>query len=81
MNKPERQTKPRDPRRRRELPPNVVPIRSFLEVQRLMRRLDMTPAECLDLLAGALADLERQVTEYDDQLGFDHPAWTVGKRA
>ena len=72
---------PRDPRRRRELPPNVVPIRSFLEIQRLMRRLNMTSAEALDLLAGALADLERQIQEHDDQLGFEHPAWTVGKQA
>ena len=68
----------RDPRRRSALPPNVVPLHAFVEVSRLMRKLGMSPADCLDLLAGALTDLDREIDAYEDALDADVPLWLVG---
>ena len=51
-------------------PATVYPIQSFLEIQRLMKRLGLTPADCLQLLAEVLSDLDRQVDQEDDGLPF-----------
>jgi len=45
--------------------PRVYPIESFLRIQALMRRLNMTPADALQLLAEVLEDLDRQFEEYE----------------
>ena len=68
----------RDPRRRRQLPPNVVPLRAFAEVGRLMHKLGMSPADCLELLADVLGDFERQSDEHEAQHDADFPLWVVG---
>ncbi len=44
---------------------HVYPIETFFEIERLLRKLNMTPADGLRLLAEALADLDRQITEYE----------------
>ena len=69
----------REPRRRRALPPNVVPLHAFAEVARLMRKLGLTPADCLDLLADALADLDRQIDEHEAKRDAPFPLWLVGE--
>ena len=51
-------------------PAAVYPIQSFLEIQRLMKRLGLTPADCLQLLAEVLSDLDRQIDQEDDGLPF-----------
>ena len=51
-------------------PATVYPIQSFLEIQRLMKRLGLTPADCLQLLAEVLSDLDRQIEEEADGLPF-----------
>lgn len=45
--------------------PNVYPIQTFLEIQRLMRKLNLTPADCLTILAESLSDLDRQIDEHE----------------
>ena len=69
----------RTPRRRRPLPPNVYPLQTFLRVERLMRKLGLTPADCLDLLADVLADLDRQVEEHEGKQDAPFPLWLVGE--
>ena len=46
---------------------NVYPLQSVLEVQRLMRKLNITPADCLQMLAELLADLDRQIEEHEEK--------------
>lgn len=43
----------------------VYPLRLFFEVQTLMEKLNLTPADCLQLLAEVLGDLDRQIEEAD----------------
>lgn len=45
----------------------VYSIRSFLTIQTLMRKLNLTPADCLELLAEKLEDLDRQIEDYEDR--------------
>ncbi len=45
----------------------VYPIETFLEIERLLRKLNMTPADGLRLLAEALADLDRQIAEHETE--------------
>lgn len=49
-----------DPERAR-----VYPIETFLTVQMLLEKLNMTPADGLQLLAEALEDLDRQIVEFE----------------
>lgn len=44
---------------------SVYPITLFLRIQHQMKRLNLTPADCLQLLAEALDDLDRQITDFD----------------
>ena len=43
----------------------IYPLQSFLEIQRLMTKLHLTPADCLQLLAEVLGDLDRQIEEHE----------------
>lgn len=43
----------------------VYPIQSFLQIERLLRKLNMTPADGLQLLADVLTDLDRQVEDHE----------------
>ena len=54
---------------------NVYPIQSFLEIERLLEKLNLTPADGLQLLAEVLQDLERQIEEYEDAQNADLPPW------
>ena len=68
---------------RRNCPPTsgpdkarVYPIQSFLQIERLLRKLNMTPTDGLQLLAEALADLDRQIEDHEregDGLPFPPP--------
>ena len=49
----------------RRLPPNVYPLQAFLDIERLMHKLGMTPGEVLTLLAEVLADLDRQIDQHE----------------
>ena len=51
----------------RRLPPNVYPLQTFLSVERLMAKLNLTPADCLELLAETLECLDHQITEHEAQ--------------
>ena len=73
-------TPKRDARRRRQLPPNVVPLRAFVEVGRLMRKLGMSPADCLELLADVLADFERRADEHEAKHDANFPLWVLGEQ-
>ncbi|MEM1057283.1 MAG: hypothetical protein AAGI52_17325 [Bacteroidota bacterium] len=46
---------------------SVYPITLFLRIQHQMKRLNLTPADCLQLLAEALNDLDRQITEFETE--------------
>lgn len=48
----------------------VYPIESFLTVQRLLTKLNMTPADGLQLLAEVLEDLERVLDVHEDSDGL-----------
>ena len=69
----------RNPRRRRPLPPNVYPLRTFLRVERLMRKLGLSPADCLNLLADVLTDFDSQVDEHEGKQDAPFPLWLVGE--
>lgn len=45
--------------------PRVYPIDSFLKIQGLMQKLNLTPADCLQLQAEMLEDLHRQIADYE----------------
>ena len=62
----------------RRLPPNVYPLQAFLDIERLMHKLGMTPGEVLTLLAEVLADLDRQVEAHDAQDDVAFPLWALG---
>ena len=51
----------------RRLPPNVYPLQTFLNVERLMAKLNLTPADCLELLAETLESLDHQIKEFEAQ--------------
>lgn len=46
--------------------PHIYPIESFVKIQALMRRLNLSPADCLQILAEVLQDLDSQIAEYED---------------
>lgn len=46
-------------------PAPVYPFQSFLEIQRLMQKLNLTPADCLQLLAEFLSDLDCQIEQHE----------------
>lgn len=51
----------------------VYSIHSFLTIQTLMKKLNLTPADCLELLAETLEGLDCQITEHEqaqDNLPF-----------
>lgn len=50
----------------RRLPPNVYPLQAFLDIERLMFKLNMTPADVMTLLADVMKDLDRQITEFEE---------------
>lgn len=54
---------------------NVYPIQSFLEINRLLRKLNLTPADGLQLLADVLGDLDRQIEEQEAAQHADVPLW------
>ena len=54
---------------------NVYPIQSFLEINRLLRKLSLTPADGLQLLAEVLGDLDRQIEEHEAAQQADVPLW------
>ena len=64
--------------RPRRLPPNVYPLQAFLDIERLMWKLGMTPGEVLTLLAEVLADLDRQIEAHDAQDDVAFPLWALG---
>ena len=43
----------------------VYSIGCYLTIQTLMRKLRLTPADCLQILADVLTDLDRQINEYE----------------
>ena len=51
----------------RRLPPNVYPLQTFLDIERLMAKLNLTPADCLELLVESLECLDHQITEHASQ--------------
>ena len=54
---------------------NVYPIQTLREIGRLMRKLNVTPAAALQLLAEVLADLDCQIEEYEEAQSSDLPCW------
>ena len=46
-------------------PARIYPIQSFLQIQALMQKLNLTPGDCLGLLAEMLEDLDRQITDHE----------------
>lgn len=58
---------------RKRLPPNVIPFDAYTEVRRLSKKLNLSAGDCLGLLAEALADLDRQITEHDEGDGLPFP--------
>ena len=54
---------------------NVYPIQSFLEIERLLKKLNLTPADGLQLLAEVLGDLDRQIEEHEEARHADVPLW------
>ena len=52
---------------------NVYPIQSFLEIERLLKKLNLTPADGLQLLAEVLGDLDRQIEEHEEARHADVP--------
>jgi len=54
---------------------NVYPIQSFLEIERLLKKLNLTPADGLQLLVDVLTDLDRQIEEYETARHADAPLW------
>ncbi len=46
--------------------PHIYPIESFIKIQTVMRKLNLTPADCLQILAEVLEDLDSQIAEYED---------------
>ena len=56
-----------NPNPTKRLPPNVYPLQTFLNVERLMAKLNLTPADCLELLAEALESLDHQIMEHEVQ--------------
>lgn len=69
----------RDPRRRRRLPPNVVPLHDFIEVQRLMKKMDLRPADVLGMVHDFLSDLDRQIEEHEARESVQIPLWMIGE--
>ena len=62
----------------RRLPPNVYPLQAFLDVERLMHKLNMTPADVLTLLAEVLTDLDQQIDAHEAQDDVSFPLWVLG---
>lgn len=62
----------------RRLPPNVYPLQAFLDIERLMWKLGMTPAEVMTLLAEVLKDLDQQIDAHDAQDDVAFPLWALG---
>ena len=62
----------------RRLPPNVYPLQAFLDVERLMHKLNMTPADVLTLLAEVLTDLDQQIDAHEAQDDVSFPLWALG---
>ena len=56
---------------------HVYPIQSFLEITRLLGKLNLTPADGLQLLAEVLGDLDRQIEEQETYLQADAPRWLL----
>ena len=61
----------------RRLPPNVYPLQAFLDIERLMHKLNMTPAEVVTLLAEVLTDLDRQISEHEAKADSALPLWAL----
>lgn len=57
---------------------NVYPIQSFLEIERLLKKLNLTPADGLRLLAEVLQDLDRQIEEHEAIEDIPLPKWIYG---
>ena len=59
-------------------PANVYPIEDFLEIQRLMKRLGLSPADCLSILLGVLLSYEEAERDREAAQGLDVPLWVLG---
>ncbi|PAP79217.1 hypothetical protein B1759_12765 [Rubrivirga sp. SAORIC476] len=46
-------------------PARIYPIENLLTIQTLMKKLNLTPGDCLSLLAEMLEDLDRQITDHE----------------
>ena len=46
-------------------PASFSPIETLLTIQTLMKKLNLTPGDCLSLLAEMLEDLDRQITDHE----------------
>src|SRR5690606_312561 len=58
---------------------NVYPIQTFLELQRLMRKFDLKPADCLSLLLDVLRSFEDAEREQEEGDGLPFPRWCYGR--
>ena len=65
----------------RTAPTNVHSVETFQEIERLMKKLNVTPATALDMLLGMLADLDRQCDEHDEMAREAPPGWWLDARA
>ena len=45
---------------------HVYPIESFVKIQALMRKLNLSPADCLQILAEVLEDLDSQIEDFEE---------------
>ena len=63
---------------KKRLPPNVYPLQAFLDIERLMQKLNLTPADCLGLLAEVLGDLDRQIDAHEAEEDAPFPLWVLG---
>lgn len=54
------------------------PLRSFLEVERLMQELGLTPADCLVILRDALLDLQEAERRAEEAKHLPLPYWCYG---
>ena len=58
--------------------PNVYPLQTFLEIQRLMRALGLSPADCLSILLDALLSIQDAERLREDAQGCPFPLWLYG---
>ena len=58
--------------------PHIYPIESFVKIQALMRKLNLTPADCLQILSDVLEDIDSQAMEHEAVEDTPLPKWVHG---